>query len=188
VIGEGSRQTTDGAQRGIRHARRVILIGYDGSEDAKAAIRQMGALVSGQPAIVLTAWEPFSQLLARTPSIAAVASPAEIADSDGAARTGAQQTADEGAALARSCGLDATPRPAERRDTVANTILCAADRANAAAIAVGSRGLGGLGSLFLGSVSHGILQHGDRPVVVVPSPKVAHRRNEKLRQLHSATA
>ena len=37
-----------------------VLIAYDGSEYAKAAIKQAGEqLRDGRPAIVLTVWQPF---------------------------------------------------------------------------------------------------------------------------------
>ena len=45
----------------------MILICYDGSDDAKAAIDQAGKLLGGQPATVLTVWQPFAELLAETP-------------------------------------------------------------------------------------------------------------------------
>lgn len=41
----------------------MILLCYDGSEDARAAIEHAGHLLSGQPAIVLTVWEPFVEVL-----------------------------------------------------------------------------------------------------------------------------
>jgi nucleotide-binding universal stress UspA family protein len=41
---------------------------------------------------------------------------------------------------------------------------------------VGSRGLNGIKSLLLGSVSHALLHQTDRPVVVVPSAEVAAAR------------
>ncbi len=72
-------------------------------------------------------------------------------------------------------------------DSIAETLLTEADRANASAIVTGSRGLGGLGSLLLGSVSHALLQHADRAVVVVPSPTIAQKRNEKLRTYAEAS-
>ena len=45
----------------------MILICYDGSADARAAIADAGRVLSGHPAIVLTVWEPLSEILARTP-------------------------------------------------------------------------------------------------------------------------
>ena len=45
----------------------MILIAYDGSEDAKAAIRHAGKLMPGFAAIVLSIWEPFTTMLDRTP-------------------------------------------------------------------------------------------------------------------------
>ena len=44
------------------------------------------------------------------------------------------------------------------------------------AILMGSRGLTGVKSMLLGSVSRAVIQHADRMVIVVPSPEVAAAR------------
>jgi nucleotide-binding universal stress UspA family protein len=164
----------------------MILIAFDGSEDAKSAIQHAGELMPGQPAVVVTVWEPYAMLVTRYPASTGLLAGEDSVAIDAASQKDAEQTAEEGAALARSHGLEATARAPARRDSVAETLLGEADRANASAIVTGSRGLGGLGSLFLGSVSHALLQRADRAVIVVPSPKVAQKRNEKLRNLAEA--
>ena len=159
----------------------MILIAYDGSDDAKSAIEQVAHLMPGQPAVVVTVWEPYVQILTRYPASGALLAGEDSTRIDDASQADAEQTADEGAALARSHGLEASGHAVARQESVAATLLSEADRVNASAIVSGTRGLGGLGSLLLGSVSHALLQHADRAVIIVPSAKVAQKRNERLR-------
>lgn len=155
----------------------MILIGYDGSDDAKAAIAQAGTLMPGSLATVLTVWEPFINMLAHSPAgLGPVAGLGDFEGIDRAAAEGAEQRAGEGAELAQAAGLQATAATSERHGTIARAILDDAERIEAEAIVLGSRGLTGIGSLLLGSVSHAVVQHADRTVVVVPSPSVAARR------------
>ncbi len=149
----------------------MIVIGYDGSPDSRAAIDHAGELFGGEPARVLTVWEPFIELISRTgggmwTSLEGV----DIEAIDAASAAAAETRAEEGAERAKRAGL--TPQPCARpRDaTVADAILAEAGQVDAKAIVVGTRGLTGLKSLMLGSVSHAVLRHADRPVVVVPSP------------------
>jgi nucleotide-binding universal stress UspA family protein len=167
----------------------MILIGYDGSDDAKAAIEQAASLFPDQTAVVLTVWEPYSEIVGRTPAaLGILAGLDDTQQVDEECRKSAEETAESGAGLARTAGLAASPGIHSRRGSVAEAILAAADRADARAIVLGSRGLGGVGSLLLGSVSHAVLQHTDRAVVIVPSPHAATRRHEKLRAHVTATA
>ena len=158
----------------------MVLICYDGSADAKAAIEQAGELFAGHPATVLSVWEPFVEVLARTPAALGMASGIGNVDQiDKASRETAEQAAREGADLAGTAGLNAQPRVCARVSSVANAILSEADDVGASAIVLGSRGLGGLSSLLVGSVSHAVIQHADRAVVIVPSPHVARARARK---------
>jgi Universal stress protein family len=121
----------------------VILIAYDGSDDAKAAVEATGRLMGGQAAVVLTVWDPFAMILSHLP-----------------------------------VSMRGKARAVARVGSVADAILNESDRIDAGAIIMGTRGLGGLGTVLLGSVSHAVVQHADRPVMVVPSPGKASRRAE----------
>jgi nucleotide-binding universal stress UspA family protein len=152
----------------------TILICYDGSSSSEAAIDRAGELFAGQPAIVLTVWEGFSEVLARAGSGIAAA-PLNFEEIDAAGDHAAHQRAEQGTARARLAGLQAEPRVAERRASIWATILEQARRTEAGAVVLGSRGLTGVRSILLGSVSRGVLHHADRPVVVVPSPPMPHQ-------------
>jgi nucleotide-binding universal stress UspA family protein len=160
----------------------MILICYDGSLDSKAAVEHAGELFKGQSAAVLTVWQPFLEVLAHTPSGFGVAPGAiDFEQIDAAALRSAEDRAAEGAKLARDAGLDARPSTREQATTTADAILAEAEAIDASAILMGSRGLTGLKSLLLGSVSHAVLQHADRTVIVVPSPDVAAAREQRRR-------
>jgi nucleotide-binding universal stress UspA family protein len=160
----------------------MILLCFDGSDDARAAIDHAGRLLSGQSTTVLTVWEPFIEVLTRTAyGFGMTAGMVNIEEIDIANREGAESRAEEGARLARQVGLDAQPRASARVTTVADTILVTARELSASAIVVGSRGLTGVKSLLLGSVSHGVIQHADRPVIIVPSTEVATARIDQQR-------
>jgi nucleotide-binding universal stress UspA family protein len=121
----------------------MILIAYDSSEDAVAAIEAAGRLMSGQPALVLTVWEPFTMILSRTPaSMGSIGGYGDISHIDAASRVGAQRQAEEGARLAREHGLDATGRTVARVGSIAEAILSESDRIDADLIVVGNVRLG----------------------------------------------
>lgn len=160
-------------------ADEMILICFDGSPDAEAAVDRAGALFSGRAATVVTIWERFIDVLALTG--AAMIVPPEDLDSasvDAASEQSARATAEAGVARAAAAGLNAQPRAAPRRATVAEALLAVADELDAAAIVMGTRGRSQVKSLLLGSVSAAMLHLADRPVMIVPSPEVAGRRAE----------
>jgi nucleotide-binding universal stress UspA family protein len=155
----------------------MILIAYDGSPDARAAIASAGELYPGEPATVLVVWQPFLEVMAHSGAgLGLVPGMVDFEAIDQANEQAARDRAFDGVELAREAGLNSQPRTRCQRTTIADAILEEADAVGASAVVVGTRGLRGVKSMLLGSVSHAVLQHADRPVVVVPSPKLADHR------------
>jgi nucleotide-binding universal stress UspA family protein len=150
----------------------MILICYDGSADAQCAIDSAAELLGGHAATVLTIWEGFATVMARAGAGFGVGA-LDFERIEAACERAASERAEEGTQRARGAGLIAEPRVRERGVTIWSTILEEAAALDPSAIVLGSRGLTGIKSLLLGSVSHGVLQHADRPVIVVPSREVA---------------
>jgi nucleotide-binding universal stress UspA family protein len=164
----------------------VILICYDASEDARAAVAEAAELFPAQQAVVISVWEPFAEVVARSSvGWGLVPSAPDSEDIDQASSTQAEKLAAEGADLANKAGMAAESGAVQQMSTTGRAILAEAERRGAGVIVMGSRGLTGLKSMLLGSVSHDVIQHADRTVVVVPSAAVAESRAAEVRRAAS---
>jgi nucleotide-binding universal stress UspA family protein len=144
---------------------RPILIAYDGSDHAKAAINEAAEQLShGRRAVVLTVWQPYS-----TPGSVGVPVPKDI---EVDVEANARRVADQGARLARQAGFDAEA-VAERGDPVWERIVQAAEERDARIVVMGSQGRTGIPRVLMGSVASTAAAHTDRPVLIT------HRRAEQ---------
>jgi nucleotide-binding universal stress UspA family protein len=148
--------------------RGPLLLCYDGSESATRAIRAAGALCSPRSAVVANLWESW---VTAAPVLAGVARPVNaMTDELNEIATGLSQAiAAEGVRLAAEAGFDAQPLSVCSAGSLWRSLLDVADRHDAEALVLGTRGLTGL-SRALGGVSNGVVHHSRRPVLVVPEP------------------
>lgn len=146
----------------------AVLVAYDGSEGAKAAIDAAARLFPDRALLILSV----EHSVARVAASSVIGLPAEVAgeaaallDEESHAR--AQSLAQEGADAAAARGLQATAIGSLSDGNVWATIVRVAAEKDVAAVLVGSRGRSDLKSFLLGSVSSGVVHHSSRPVVVV---------------------
>jgi nucleotide-binding universal stress UspA family protein len=147
---------------------RPILLAYDGSPAARRAVKEAGVLWPGARAVVVTVWVSAGQVA----SAGLVAlSPAVVADAvgklDDATERAAGALAEEGTRHAAEAGLQAGPLVVEAAGSIWATLVETAESQDAAAVVVGSRGRTEMQAFLLGSVTHGLVHHCPRPVVVV---------------------
>src|SRR5215213_7944442 len=106
-----------------------VLIGFDGYDDAAAAISGAGALLPPRRAIVAYVWKSLASLLLD------------------------QQVDTLTGTMHKAAGFDAQAIAAEGKPKAWPTLLRLAEEHDAAAIVIGSKGLGAVRSALLGSVS-----------------------------------
>jgi nucleotide-binding universal stress UspA family protein len=143
-----------------------VLFCYDGSDGSKTALTAAVEVIKPADAVVLVVWMPAAVQLARAGSfVVAVPNEGEIDEEEAAI---ARQIAEEGAAALRGRGYNASPRIAQANESVAKTIDEIAQEIDAGLVVCGQRGRGAIGSVLLGSVSHGLAAHTKRPLLIAP--------------------
>ena len=147
-----------------------VIICYDGSESAKHAIRSAAGLLGNRSALVVTVWQPTADL-GTFGWYGAAGNVAGFAELDRAGAEAGRALAEEGARRAQLAGFDAEPVAIEATGPAWKTIVDTAEAHDAAAIVIGSRGLTGLRSVLLGSVSNAVLHHTDRATLVIHKPE-----------------
>jgi nucleotide-binding universal stress UspA family protein len=155
---------------------RPVLICYDGSADARHAIVQAARLRPGTPAVVLNVWHSETAVYPTALHAGMAPVPGEEATVNERRRSRSAAVGAEGVALARRAGLTAAARSEREESSIWETIIAVADELDADLVVTGSRGLGKLRSLLMGSVSDRLLHHCRRPTLVVPSPELAEDR------------
>jgi len=135
----------------------TLVVGYDGSDEARAALAYAAEHVDGGRVFIVSAADRVPEYLG-----------AQYYQGFVDAAHGRVQALLEDAASQMPAGVDFVTELLEGRP--AEAIVAVADARDADEIVVGSRGLGRVRAL-LGSVSHEVLHLADRPVVVIPTEK-----------------
>jgi nucleotide-binding universal stress UspA family protein len=160
-------------------AHTPILLCYDGSDDAAAAIEAAAPLFPGREAVVVCFWQPFAQVAKRfaVSLLEVVQEATSVNEREGSL---AQELADAGAAIASRAGLHAEAHAVEVSKPIDEAIIAYADEIDAPVIVLGARGRSGIGSMLLGDVAHDVVQRSTRPVLLVPSARLSGRRRDEL--------
>jgi nucleotide-binding universal stress UspA family protein len=140
-----------------------FVLCYDGSEDAERAIRIAPVLLGrGRAARVLYAYKPTERSL----GVAQAVTGGRI-DAPVSGEADAHRVVDAGVEIARAAGFEAEALLVAADRKTAELIAATAEELDAPAIVMGQRGLSGLKSAVLGSVSRDVVNAYHRPVVVV---------------------
>jgi nucleotide-binding universal stress UspA family protein len=142
------------------------LICYDGSEGAKRALGLAAELLVARPAVVLTVWQPLD-VVGGIDWAGGSRGAINFAEFDRAAADEAVFLANDGVLAAGEKGLNAKAMAIQASGSVWSTICEVADRDHAAVIVMGSRGLSGVKSVLMGSVSSAVLHHAAQPALVI---------------------
>ena len=159
-----------------------MVIGYDGSQAAERAVAEAASLLAPRATLVVVVWEAGRAFEAAEWAALTLDVPAPTVDLrtalelDQAVYAAAERTAQQGAGLARSMGLQAESLVVADEETVADTLIRIARERNAPALVVGAHRHGALSEVLLGSTSRDVVRHAPCPAVVVREDGDRNRR------------
>jgi nucleotide-binding universal stress UspA family protein len=140
-----------------------LVLCFDGSEAAERAIRIAPVLLGhARPARVLYAYKPTERSLGVVQALTGGRIDAPVSG-----EADAHDVVDAGVAIAREAGFEAQALLLEADRPTAELIAATAEELDAPAIVMGQRGLSGLKSALLGSVTRDVVNAYHRPVVLV---------------------
>lgn len=148
---------------------RTALVAYDGSSCARDAIDAVARLIDGHCVVLNVVRDDVGAAVVPVAPGAPIPMDSVVDDVRARNRSEGRRLAEEGATRARAAGIDAEGRmhELERGGDVAGAIVAVADEIGADVIAVGHHGHGAVRAALFGSVSKGVLQAADRPVLAV---------------------
>lgn len=154
---------------------RPVVVAFDGSDESREALRAAASLFHDRLVLVVSVWEPgLAMAVLSSPDATGLTypppTPEEIDAVDRAQHEHATSMAQSGTQLVQELGGIAEALPVAESLDVAETVISIADERDAAAVVVGSRGLGAVKSRLLGSTSRKVLHDTRRPVLVVRAP------------------
>jgi nucleotide-binding universal stress UspA family protein len=155
---------------------RPVIVAFDGSAESRNALERAAELFGHRTLLVASVWEPgVAMAVMSYPDATGVTyvppTAEEIETVDRVEREHASSMADAGVRIAREHGAAAEAVPIPDSVDIAETLASLAEARDAAAIVVGSRGLGAVRSRLLGSTSRKLLHETRRPVLVVRAPE-----------------
>jgi nucleotide-binding universal stress UspA family protein len=148
-----------------------VVIGYDGSPVADRALAEAARLLAPRSALVVVVWEAGRAFEAAWP--VGLEAPVPVIDLRTAleleqqAYASAERTAQQGAGLAISIGLQAESLVVADDLSVADTLIRVARERDAPALVVGAHRHGALSEVLLGSTSRDVVRHAPCPAIVV---------------------
>ena len=153
-----------------------LVIAFDGSAAAEAAVRAAGALFPGARATVLTIHEPAISPMTTFRVGGALMSPElverSLTELERELIAEAEAAVADGVQLAEAAGLIAEPAVAAGERQPWGPILAAAAERSADVVVCGTRGHGAVSRSVLGSTSSSLLHHAEVAVLVVPEGDV----------------
>jgi nucleotide-binding universal stress UspA family protein len=156
---------------------RPVVVAFDGSPESVEAVRTAATLFRNRLMLIVTVWEPGMAMAATIMPVGEAGAASyipptldEVKVVDRLQLEHAQGAAEAGARLATEAGATAEALPVPDSADVADTIAAIAEQRDAAALVVGSRGMGRMKSAFVGSTSRRLLHDTRRPLLVVRAP------------------